>query len=113
MLDINEINRQVIYSSNSELRQISQNFKNTDHEVEAHHCNVINTGFTFAMLWLLLKHSLVALLQGRRFAPGAVQLIQLAESTLGPDAEASNVTTRGEPQEVQFVHVLQSDALEI
>ena len=58
---------------------------------------------------LLLKYSLVANLQGGRFTPGAVQLIQLAESALGPDAEASNVTTRGEPQEVQFVHILQSD----
>lgn len=61
-------------------------------------------------LLFLLKYSLVVDLQGRRFAPGAVELIQLAESTLCPDAEASNVSTRGESQEVQFVHVLQSDA---
>ena len=54
MLDINETNIQVLYGSNSELRQISQNFKNTDHEVEAHHCNAINTGFTFPTLRLLL-----------------------------------------------------------
>lgn len=57
-----------------------------------------------------VKYSLVAGLQGRRFTPGAVQLVQLAESTFSPDAEASNVTTRSEPQEVQFVDVLQCDA---
>ncbi|KAF3854871.1 hypothetical protein F7725_022926 [Dissostichus mawsoni] len=62
-------------------------------------------GFFFSTLrWMFL------LLQGSGFTPCSVQVIQLAESTLGPDAEASNVTTRGEPQEVQFVHVLQSDA---
>lgn len=60
-----------------------------------------------------LKYSLVARLQGGRFTPGAIQLIQLAESTLSPDAEASNVSSRSEPQEVQFVHVLQSDAYAI
>ena len=59
---------------------------------------------------LLLKYSLVAALQGGRFTPGAVQLVQLTESTLSPDAEASDVTTGSESQEVQFVHVLQSDA---
>lgn len=59
---------------------------------------------------LFLRYSLVADLQGGGFAPGAVQLVQLAESALGPDAEAADVTTGGEPQEVQFVHVLQGDA---
>lgn len=54
-------------------------------------------------------YSLVVHLHRGRFTPGAVQLIQLAESTLSPDAEASNVTSRGEPEKVQFVHVLQSD----
>jgi len=61
----------------------------------------------------LVHWQVVAGFQGGRFTPGAVQLIQLAEGTLGPDAEASNMTTRGEPQEVQFVHVLQSDAWDI
>ena len=59
---------------------------------------------------LLLKYLRVSGLQGSGFTPCSVKVIQLAESTLGPDAEASNVTTRGEPQEVQFVHILQSDA---
>ena len=61
----------------------------------------------------LLQYSLVAQFKGGGFTPGAIQLIQLAESALSPDAEASNMTTRGEPQEVQFVHVLQSDACRI
>lgn len=58
----------------------------------------------------ILKYSLVVNLQGGSLAPCAVQVIQLAESTLGPDAEPSNVTTGSEPQKVQFVHVQQSDA---
>lgn len=74
---------------------------------------LLNTFLTNATVQSLLKHSLVADLQGSRFAPGAVQLVQLAESTLCPDAEASNVTTGGKPQEVQLVHVLQSDAFKI
>jgi len=58
----------------------------------------------------VFQHSLVVFLDTGSLAPGAIQLIQLAESTLGPDAETPNVATGGEPQEVQFVDVLQCDA---
>jgi len=61
----------------------------------------------------LVHWQIVVVLDGGALAPGAVQLIKLAESTLSPDAEAPNVTTRGEPQEVQFVDVLQGDAWNI
>lgn len=71
---------------------------------------VSSTPVSLVQLCARLKYSLVVDLQGGRFTPGAVQLIQLAESALGPDAEASDVTTRGEPEEVQLVHALQSDA---
>lgn len=99
----------VTFNLNSELQLLSQTFKNTDHEVEAHHSDAIAVLFCAAMQ-LLFNHLLVANLQGSRFAPGAVQFIQLAESTLCPDAETSNMSTRSESQEVQFVYVQQSDS---
>lgn len=58
----------------------------------------------------LIDYLLVANLQGGRFAPGAVQLIQLAESTLCPDAETSDVSSRSKSQEVQFVYVQKSNS---
>lgn len=65
-------------------------------------CTVVTDG----QCWDIL----VVNLQGGRLTPGAVQVIQLAESAFCPDAEAPNVTTGSKSQEVQFVHVLQSDA---
>lgn len=59
------------FNLNSELQLLSQTFKNTDHEVEAHHSDVIAILFCAAMQ-LLFNHLLVANLQGSRFAPGAV-----------------------------------------
>lgn len=60
-------------------------------------------------LWLL-SDLLVADLQGGRFAPGAVQVVQLSESTLCPDAETSNVSSGSKSQEVQFVYVQKSNS---
>lgn len=57
-----------------------------------------------------LNYLLVANLQGGRFAPGAVQFIQLPESTLCPDAETANMSSRSKSQEVQFVYVQKSNS---
>lgn len=65
--------------------------------------------FTAVTPWLI-DYLLVANLQGGRFAPGAVQLIQLAERTLCPDAETSNMSSRSKSQEVQFVYVQKSNS---
>lgn len=54
-----------------------------------------------------LKRNLpVVHLEGGRFAPGTIELIEFAEGSLSPDAETTNVTTRSEFQEIQFSHTL-------
>lgn len=45
--------------------------------------------------WL---HSLVVALERGRLAPGAVQIVQLAEGALGPDAETPHVAPGSEAQ---------------
>lgn len=71
-------------------------------EVEDHHCNQnIYTGLAVKFL-----HLLVINLLGGRLTPGAVKIVQLAESALCPDAEASNMATRSKSQQIHFVHVL-------
>lgn len=71
-------------------------------EVEDHHWNQkIYTSVAVDFLDLLVVNLL-----GGRFTPGAVKLVELTESTLCPDAEASNMATRSKSQQIHFVHVL-------
>lgn len=57
--------------------------------------------------WL---HPLVVALERGSLAPGAVQIVQLAEGALCPDAETPHVAPGSEAQQVQLVHVEQSDS---
>lgn len=57
--------------------------------------------------WL---HSLVVALERGSLAPGAVQIVQLAEGALCPDAETPHVAPGSQAQQVQLVHVQQSDS---
>lgn len=58
----------------------------------------------------VLLHLLVVTLQSGRLAPGAVQIIQLAESAFSPNAETPNVATRSKSQQVQLVHIKKSNS---
>ena len=53
---------------------------------------------------------LIVALQRSSFAPGAVQIIQLAEGTFRPNAETPNVAPGSKPQQVQLVHVEKSNS---
>lgn len=53
---------------------------------------------------------LVVALQRSSFAPGAVQIIQLAEGAFSPNAETPNVAPGSESQQVQLVHIEESDS---
>lgn len=53
---------------------------------------------------------LVVTLQSGGFAPGAIQIIQFAEGAFSPNAETPNVATRSESQQVQLVHIKESNS---
>lgn len=53
---------------------------------------------------------LIVALQSSRFAPGAIQIIQLAEGTFSPNAETPNVATRSKSQQIQLVHIQKSNS---
>lgn len=55
-------------------------------------------------------HLLVVALERGGFAPGAVQVVQLAERAFRPNAETPNVAPRGESQQVQLVHIEKSNS---
>jgi len=54
----------------------------------------------------------MALLSGLTL-PGTVDLVQLLESRLSPDTEATNVTTRGNLQEIEARHIEKCDAWDV
>lgn len=70
---------------------------NTDQGV-FHHCHSKHI-----RKWTLVKRTVYVLVvdfKGGRFAPCAVEVIQLTEGALGPNAEAADVSTWSELQQV-------------
>ena len=49
-------------------------------------------------------------LHGGRRRPRAVKRVQFAESTLGPNAETTDVTTGGQREQIQLLHVQQRNS---